>query len=67
MGIFKRSVEQNEGNVAFIQQDLKNKVLPKSGFTGSRNMGSLDILVNNAGVQIRNNVLDYKDEDWQML
>nr|WP_256093170.1 SDR family NAD(P)-dependent oxidoreductase [Staphylococcus shinii] len=26
---------------------------------------SLDILVNNAGVQIRNNVLDYKDEDWQ--
>lgn len=26
---------------------------------------SLDILVNNAGVQIRNNLLDYKDEDWQ--
>lgn len=26
--------------------------------------GQLDILVNNAGIQIRNNVLDYKDEDW---
>lgn len=26
--------------------------------------GKLDILVNNAGVQIRNKILDYKDEDW---
>ncbi|MGX4593183.1 glucose 1-dehydrogenase [Leuconostoc sp. JNUCC 76] len=29
--------------------------------------GQLDILVNNAGIQIRNNVLDYKDEDWRKV
>ena len=29
--------------------------------------GHLDILVNNAGMQIRNDVLDFKDADWQKV
>ena len=62
----RESVEQNEGNVAFIQQDLKEQgAAEKVVSQAVETWGSLDILVNNAGVQIRNNVLDYKDEDWQ--
>lgn len=62
----RESVEQNEGKVAFIQQDLKEQgVAEKVVAQAVETWGSLDILVNNAGVQIRNNVLDYKDEDWQ--
>lgn len=60
------SVEQNEGKVSFIQQDLKEQgAAEKVVAQAVETWGSLDILVNNAGVQIRNNVLDYKDEDWQ--
>ncbi|MEB6170062.1 SDR family oxidoreductase [Staphylococcus pseudoxylosus] len=62
----KESVEQNEGEVSFIQQDLKEQGAAKKVVAQAvETWGSLDILVNNAGVQIRNNVLDYKDEDWQ--
>ncbi|MFF0676251.1 SDR family oxidoreductase [Staphylococcus xylosus] len=62
----RESVEQNEGKVAFIQQDLKEQgAAEKVVSQAVETWGSLDILVNNAGVQIRNNVLDYKDEDWQ--
>ncbi|PTI26912.1 SDR family oxidoreductase [Staphylococcus xylosus] len=62
----RESVEQNEGKVAFIQQDLKEQgAAEKVVAQAVETWGSLDILVNNAGVQIRNNVLDYKDEDWQ--
>lgn len=62
----RESVEQNEGNVDFIQQDLKEQgAAEKVVAQAVETWGSLDILVNNAGVQIRNNVLDYKDEDWQ--
>ncbi len=28
---------------------------------------SLDILINNAGVQIRNDIVSYRDEDWQKV
>lgn len=62
----KESVKQNEGEVSFIQQDLKEQgAAEKVVAQAVETWGSLDILVNNAGVQIRNNVLDYKDEDWQ--
>ena len=62
----RESVEQNEGEVSFIQQDLKEQgAAEKVVAQAVETWGSLDILVNNAGVQIRNNVLDYKDEDWQ--
>lgn len=62
----RESVEQNEGKVAFIQQDLKEQgAAEKVVSQAVETWGSLDILVNNAGVQIRNNFLDYKDEDWQ--
>lgn len=62
----RESVEQNEGKVDFIQQDLKEQgAAEKVVAQAVETWGSLDILVNNAGVQIRNNVLDYKDEDWQ--
>ncbi|MGW7933844.1 SDR family oxidoreductase [Staphylococcus xylosus] len=62
----RESVEQNEGKVAFIQQDLKEQgAAEKVVAQAVETWGSLDILVNNAGVQIRNNILDYKDEDWQ--
>lgn len=30
-------------------------------------LGHLDILVNNAGINIRNNVIDYSDDDWQQV
>ncbi|MGW7798939.1 SDR family oxidoreductase [Staphylococcus xylosus] len=62
----RESVEQNEGKVDFIQQDLKEQgAAEKVVAQAVETWGSLDILVNNAGVQIRNNVLDYKDEDWK--
>ncbi|MEN3937171.1 MULTISPECIES: SDR family NAD(P)-dependent oxidoreductase [Staphylococcus] len=49
-----------------IQQDLKEQGAAEKIVTQAvETWVSLDILVNNAGVQIRNNVLDYKDEDWQ--
>lgn len=64
----KENVKHHVGQVSFLQQDLTEpgsaaKVIANAVET----WGSLDILVNNAGVQIRNNILDYKDEDWQSV
>lgn len=62
----KAYVKQHEGNVSFLQQDLTESGSAAKVITNAvGTWGSLDILVNNAGVQIRNNILDYKDEDWQ--
>jgi NAD(P)-dependent dehydrogenase (short-subunit alcohol dehydrogenase family) len=30
-------------------------------------LGHLDILINNAGTNVRNNIVDYTDEDWQRV
>lgn len=32
-----------------------------------KRFGKLDILVNNAGIQIRNDILTFKDSDWQRV
>lgn len=62
----KAYVKQHEGNVSFLQQDLTESGSAAKVITNAvGTWGSLDILVNNAGVQIRNNILDYKDEDRQ--
>src|SRR5699024_5600888 len=56
------------GNIAFIQQDItKQGAAQKVVDEAVTTWGNIDILVNNAGVQIRNNVLDFKDEDWQKV
>ncbi|VDB98462.1 Uncharacterized oxidoreductase YgcW [Oenococcus oeni] len=51
--------------VEFIQQDITEKDAAKKTVSNCVNkFGKLNILVNNAGVQIRNNILDFKDSDW---
>ncbi|PWG59550.1 SDR family oxidoreductase [Bifidobacterium catulorum] len=58
-------VEANGRKIGFIKQDIT-----KPGAADAivdavvEQFGHLDILVNNAGIQIRNDVLDFKDEDW---
>src|SRR5699024_2118974 len=64
----KQMVNDHEGNIAFIQQDItKQGAAQKVVDEAVTTWGNIDILVNNAGVQIRNNVLDFKDEDWQKV
>lgn len=64
----RQVVEQNGQRVGFLQQDVTapgaaDKIIAAT----LKEFDHFDILVNNAGVIIRNDVLDYKDEDWQKV
>lgn len=59
---------QRGRKVAFFTQDLTaegaaNRVIREFKQT----FPTLDILINNAGVQIRNDLVAYKDDDWQKV
>ncbi|MCT3566469.1 SDR family NAD(P)-dependent oxidoreductase [Levilactobacillus brevis] len=64
----KQAIEANSQRVAFLQQDIT-----KPGCAADivaqvvAQFGRLDILVNNAGMQLRNDVLAFKDEDWRRV
>lgn len=61
-------VEKNNGKIAFFQQDLTAQNAAKNIVKAClEEFGKIDILVNNAGLQLRNDLVDYKDEDWQAV
>lgn len=61
-------VEESNGKIAFFQQDLTAQNAAKNIVKAClEKFGKIDILVNNAGLQLRNDLVDYKDEDWQAV
>ncbi|GAW65205.1 3-oxoacyl-[acyl-carrier protein] reductase [Ligilactobacillus acidipiscis DSM 15836] len=61
-------VEESNGKIAFFQQDLTAQNAAKNIVKAClEEFGKIDILVNNAGLQLRNDLVDYKDEDWQAV
>lgn len=64
----KEKVEANGQKVAFLQQDITDPAAADTIVAAAvAAFGHLDILVNNAGIQLRNDVLDFKDEDWRKV
>ncbi|WP_273948701.1 glucose 1-dehydrogenase [Leuconostoc mesenteroides] len=63
-----QSAENRNRKVRFMSIDItESGAAEKIVKNCVTTFGQLDILVNNAGIQIRNNVLDYKDEDWRKV
>ncbi len=61
----QEAVAANGQQIAFLQQDITEPgAADKIVAAVIKQFGHLDILVNNAGMQLRNDVLDFKDEDW---
>lgn len=64
----RKIVESHDQKVEFMQADITEKGIADEIITRVIDkFGHLDILVNNAGIQKRENVLDFKDEDWQQV
>ena len=64
----KRAVEEHGQQVFFFKKDLTEPGAATDIIKAVVNhYGQLDILVNNAGMQIRNKVLEFKDEDWRKV
>lgn len=61
----KQIVEKNGRQIDFLSQDITvSGAAEKFIQAVIERFGKLDILVNNAGMQLRNDVLDFKDDDW---
>ncbi|MDB1103828.1 SDR family NAD(P)-dependent oxidoreductase [Lentilactobacillus parabuchneri] len=64
----QKAVEDNGQKVGFLQKDITEEGAAAEVIQAVlTEFGHLDILVNNAGMQIRNDVLDFKDADWQKV
>lgn len=64
----KKVVEDHGQEVAFMKKDITEKgAAPEIIKAVVDRFGKLDILVNNAGMQLRNKVLEFKDEDWRKV
>lgn len=64
----QKIVEDNGQKIGFLQKDITEPGAAKETVAAVvKQFGHLDILVNNAGMQLRNDVLDFKDEDWQKV
>ena len=64
----KKDVEDHGQEVAFLKKDITEEGAAAEIIkTVVARFGKLDILVNNAGMQLRNKVLDFKDEDWRKV
>lgn len=64
----QKAVEDNGQKVGFLQKDITEEGAAAEVIQEVlTEFGHLDILVNNAGMQIRNDVLDFKDADWQKV
>lgn len=61
----QKIIESNGQKVEFLSQDITEPGAAEKIIAAViRRFGKLDILVNNAGIQLRNDVLDFKNEDW---
>lgn len=61
----QKNIESNGQKVEFLSQDITEPGAAEKIIAAViRRFGKLDILVNNAGIQLRNDVLDFKNEDW---
>lgn len=64
----RKQVEKKNGEIDFLQLDITQPgAAAQAVAAAKKRFGRLDILVNNAGIQIRNDVLTYKDEDWKKV
>ena len=64
----RQKVEANGRQIAFLQQDITEEgCAPRIIQQVIDHFGHLDILVNNAGMQRRDDVLAFKDADWQRV
>lgn len=64
----QQRIEENGQQVGFFQKDITEPGAARETVAKVMDQfGHLDILVNNAGMQLRNNVLDFKDADWQKV
>ncbi len=64
----KRAVTANGQQVEFCQQDItETGSADKLVAAAVKRFGHLDILINNAGMQLRNDVLAFKDADWEKV
>lgn len=64
----KNIVEANNQRIEFLKQDITEEDKIDSIVAEVINrFGHLDILINNAGIQLRNDVLDFKNEDWKKV
>lgn len=64
----RQAVEGNGQKIGFLQRDITEPGCADEIIAQCvKEMGGLDILVNNAGIQIRNDVLAFKDEDWDKV
>lgn len=64
----KNRISANGQRVEFLLQDITvpdcaDQIVAEV----VKRFGHLDILINNAGMQLRNDVLDFKDADWQKV
>ncbi len=67
-GEVKQKVEKNGQRVGFLRQDITQPGASKKAVQAAlAKFGHIDILVNNAGIILRNDILKYKDEDWQKV
>lgn len=64
----KKAVEDHGQEVAFLKKDITEEGAAAEIIKSVVDrFGKLDILVNNAGTQLRNKVLEFKDEDWRKV
>ncbi|KRM43319.1 SDR family oxidoreductase [Lentilactobacillus parafarraginis] len=64
----RKIVEQNGQRISFLAKDITEEGAAAEIVAAvMKAFGHLDILVNNAGMQVRNDVLEFKDADWQKV
>lgn len=64
----QKIVEANGQQIGFLEQDITDPNCADQIIASViQKFGRLDILVNNAGMQLRNDVLAFKDEDWRKV
>ena len=57
-----------KGEIHFLKQDLIESNASENIVSKAiEKLGSIDILVNNAGIQIRNDIFNYKKDDWNSV
>ncbi len=67
-GSSKKQLKENGQQIGFLQKDITADGAAAEVIQAVLDQfGHLDILVNNAGMQIRNDVLDFSDEDWKKV
>lgn len=64
----RQAVTANGQRVEFLEQDITQPGCAEEIVADAvKRFGHLDILINNAGMQLRNDVLAFKDADWQKV